>query len=180
MFGFARENPFEPVITPLNQKIVKKEFFKQTKVFLPSEARVLKKIVFVYQNLQGDIKQKAVNINKSIDFHLPITIIHKYKAFKTRYISILDLFKLVVKKNKILIITDDRKIRSFFLVKPFRIVIDFVRDADFLTITKDINTYLKKIVVGNHEGYYRVVMYFDANYNYKIKKIDRGYEIDLE
>lgn len=177
---FARENPFEPVVKPLNQKIVKREIFHKTKLYLPDDARVLKKVIFVYQTLNGDIKKKEVLINKDIDFHYPFTIIHKYVAFHKKYLKFANLFSLEVDKREIKIFTKDKKIRSFFLVSPFRIIVDFVRDANFLTISKNLNTYLKKVVVGNHDGYYRVVFYFDANYNYKIKKFDKGYKIELQ
>jgi len=178
---FARINPFEPVIEPGKTIIVKPKYFKEAKVELPKDARVLKKIVFVYQNISGDIKQKEVVIDKNIDFHKPIYISHSPKNYELQEYRFLDLFTMYIKNKAILIRTKDRLIRKFFLVKPFRLVLDFKKDADFLTIKKNIkNSYVKKVVVGNHDGYYRVVIYFDAKYMYKVTKIPEGIKIELQ
>ncbi len=173
-------NPFQPVVKPQDVIIIKPSYFKEAKVFLPKDARVLKKIVFVYQNINGDIKQKEIEINKHIDFHKPIYIMHSPKKFPMKRLIFLNLFNMYVKDKKIFIQTKDALLRSFFLVKPFRIVLDFKRNADFLTVKKYLkNSIVKKVVVGNHSGYYRVVIYFDAKYMYKIKKTDEGIKIEL-
>jgi hypothetical protein len=181
VFVFARINPFEPVINPNeNIKVVKKDYFKSTKVYLPDDARVLKKIIFVYQSLNSDIKQKEVLINKNIDFHSPIIIKHNPQDFGMKEIKFNSLFSLFIKNKKIFIKTKDKLIRKMFLVEPFRLVMDFKRDANFLTIKRTIkNSVVKKVVVGNHKGYYRVVLYFDANYKYKITPMDEGVKIEL-
>jgi hypothetical protein len=180
-FLYARINPFEPVIKPQNTLIINPVYFKETKINLPTDARILKEVVFVYQSVSGDIKEKKVKINKHIDFHKPIFISHTPKAFPLREINFLDLFKMYIKNKKILIKTKDKLLRNFFLVKPFRIVLDFKKDTDFLTIKKNLkNSIVKKIIVGNHKGYYRIVIYFDAKYMYKIKKTDEGVKIELQ
>ena len=57
---------------------------------------------------------------------------------------------------------------------------DFKGKADFLTITKKVsNSYIKKVVVGAHSGFFRVVVYFDAKYMYKVKKMDEGVLVEL-
>jgi len=180
-FLFARLNPFEPVVKPQNEIILKPSYFKQKKVYLQKDARILKKVIFVYQSVSGDIKQKVVDINKHVDFHKPILIIHNPAKFPLKELNFLNLFKLYIKNKTILIATKDRLIRHFFLVRPFRIVLDFQRDADFLTVKKLVsNSYVKKVVVGNHEGYYRVVIYFDAKYMYNVKKTDEGIKIEIK
>jgi len=177
---FARINPFEPVITPQNTIIIKPQYFKRAEVFLPKDARVLKKIIFVYQSLNGDIKQKVVLINKNIDFHSPIIILHKFRNFTIKEIKFDSFFSLFIKNKKIFLKTKDKLIRDFFLVQPFRLVLDFKKNADFLTMKRIIkNSIVKKVVIGNHNGYYRVVLYFDANYKYKITKEDEGIKIEL-
>ncbi|AZV45978.1 AMIN domain-containing protein [Nautilia sp. PV-1] len=180
-FLFARINPFVPVVKPQNTIIVNPSYFKEAKVYLPSDARVLKKVIFVYQSVSGDIKEKTVEINKHIDFHKPIYISHTPKKFPMEELNFLDLFKMYIKNKKIFIQTKDKLLRNFFLVKPFRIVLDFKRDADFLTIKKYLkNSFVKKVVVGNHNGYYRVVIYFDAKYMYKLTKTQEGIKIELQ
>jgi hypothetical protein len=177
---FARINPFEPVVNPSSTKVIKTEYFKEKKIFLGEDARVLKKIIFVYQNLNGDIKQKEVLINKNIDFHYPIIISHHHKNYSFKEIKFDSLFSLYIKDKTIFIKTKDKLIRKLFLIKPFRLVLDFKKDATFITIKKTIsNSFLKKVVVGNHNWYYRVVLYFDANYKYKIAKTQEGVKIEL-
>jgi hypothetical protein len=175
---FARINPFEPVISPTNKNIIKPKYFTHAKVYLPNDARILKKVIFVYQSVSSDIKQKEVDINKNIDFHSPIILIHKPKKFgiKKYYFG---KFILYVKDKKIFIQTKDKLLRAFFLIAPFRLVLDFRGVSNFPTIRKKIQTFIKKVVVGSHGNFYRVVIYLDANYKYKIKKMDEGIEIDF-
>ncbi|GAB6074331.1 AMIN domain-containing protein [Nautilia lithotrophica] len=180
-FLFARINPFEPVIKPQNTIVINPQYFKETKVTLPSDARILKKIVFVYQSVSGDVKQKEVQINKHIDFHKPIYISHKPQNFPMEELNFLNLFTMYIKNKKIFIQTKDKLLRHFFLVKPFRIVLDFKKDADFLTIKKFLKkSFIKKVIVGNHNGYYRVVIYFDAKYMYKLTKTNEGIKIEIQ
>lgn len=177
----ARINPFEPVVKTQNAIIINPSYFKEAKVVLPSDARVLKKIVFVYQSVSGDIKNKEIKINKHIDFHKPIFISHTPKKFSMQALSFLNLFKMYIKNKKILIRTNDRLLRNFFLVQPFRLVLDFQKNANFLTIKKPLkNSFVKKVAVGNHNGYYRVVIYFDAKYMYKLTKISEGIKIEIQ
>lgn len=180
LFVLARINPFEPVIVPENIKIKNPKYFKEVKVYLPDDARVLKKIVFVYQNLNSDIKQKEVNINKSIDFHSPIIVTHKVKSFPIKILTF-PTFKLYIKNKKLFFATKDRLLRVFFLANPFRLVLDFKRKVSFLTIQKVVkNSFVKKVVVGAHTGFYRVVVYFDAKYSYNVKKDINGVLVELK
>ena len=179
VFLFSRENPFKTVIKPKNVIIVKPKFFRRAKVYLDKEARVLKRIVFVYQTVSGDIKNKEVEINKNIDFHSPIIVLHNPKNFSLKEYNF-RVFKLYIKNRKIFIKTKDKLIRSFFLLEPFRIVLDFKRDVDFPTIKKSLDSFVRKIVVGAHKGFYRIVIYFDAKYLYKVIRKDEGVLIEIE
>ena len=66
------------------------------------------------------------------------------------------------------------------LIKPFRYVIDFQANKNFLTFKKQTNSFIKKIVLGNHNGFYRVVLYLDGTYKASIKKTDEGYLIEFK
>jgi len=178
VFVNARINPFEPVIKPQNINIIKPQFFKKAVVYLPKDARVLKKVIFIYQSLDSDIKQKSVDINKDIDFHSPIILLHKPKTFKSLKYNF-RYFNLYIKNKKLFIKTKDKLIRDFFLVKPFRLVLDFKKYSILPTIKKSFNSFVKKVVVGSHTTYYRVVIYLDANYDYKVIKTNEGIEIEF-
>jgi len=178
VFLNARINPFEPVIKPQNMNIIKPQFFKKAVVYLPKDARVLKKVIFVYQSLDSDIKQKSVDINKDIDFHSPIILLHKPKTFKSSKYNF-RYFNLYIQNKKLFIKTKDKLIRYFFLVGPFRLVLDFKKYSILPTIKKSFNSFVKKVVVGSHTTYYRVVIYLDANYDYKVIKTDEGIKIEF-
>ncbi len=179
-FLFARDNPFEPVIKPENQIVKPPVYFQYKKVYFPNDARILKKVIFVYQNLNGEIEKKEVLINKNIDFHKPVILKHTAKEFGLIRMNFFDLFVMYIKNHTIFIKTKDALIRKMFLLNPFRLVLDFRRDADFLTISKIVkNSIVKKVSVGNHNGYYRVVIYFDAKYVFNIKELNNGVKIEL-
>lgn len=175
----ARINPFEPVINPQNTIVVKPEYFTKTSIYPPKNARILKKIVFIYQALNGDDINQTLVINKNIDFHSPIIVSHRPVEFPLKEIDFPN-FKMYIKNKKFLIQTKDKLLRAFFLAKPFRLVFDFKKNTDFLTIKKILkNSYIKKVVVGSHTGFYRVVVYFDAKYSYKIRKTAEGIMVEL-
>ena len=200
LFSFleARENPFFPATTQDEMPYTtnNQQAFtplQQATISLPTHARVIKKVTIQYQSLDGSIKTKSLNLNNSVDWHNPIVIsqqnTQKIKAqiikqpIKKERFKKLFSFKYAsffTKANSIKIITDDKLIRNFLLVNPHRIVIDFKRDANFRSYFKENkNTIFKKIRVGNHNGYYRVVIELDGEYKLKRQKINNGYIFNL-
>ena len=177
---FARINPFEPVLTSSEENFTKPSFFQKVKVKLPSDARILKKVIFVYETLESDIKQKEVKINKDIDFHFPFIISQQKEKFNTKILKF-PVCGIYIQKYKIFIQTKDELLRDFFLAKPFRLVLDFQKNnTNFLTISKKLkNSFVKKVILGSHNGFYRVVIYFDSKYVYKIKETKKGILIEF-
>ncbi|MDP2894442.1 MAG: AMIN domain-containing protein, partial [Sulfurimonas sp.] len=47
------------------------------------------------------------------------------------------------------------------------------------TKTNEQNIF-KDVRIGNHDGYYRVVVELDGYYRYDFKKISNGYQIELK
>jgi hypothetical protein len=176
---FARENPFVPVNINNNKNLIKKQYFQKTKIILPSDARVLKNIIFKYQTLTGQIKTTDFPINKEIDWHNPIIIFSNKKQIVSKNFKI-NFLNFSLNKNVLLIKTDDKIVRNFFLVSPFRYVIDFQADKNFLTFNKKIDTFIKKVVLGNHKNFYRVVLYLDGKYKINIKKDKKGYLVEFK
>ena len=181
LFLFARLNPFKPVLMPNEGNITKPSFFEEIKVKLPNNARILKKVIFVYETLESDIKQKEIKINKNIDFHYPFIISQTKEKFQIKTLNF-PVFRMYIKNYKIFIKTKNSLIRSFFLAEPFRLVLDFKsKNMDFLTISKTLkHLFIKKVVLGAHKGFYRIVIYFDTKYAYKIKKDPEGILIELK
>jgi hypothetical protein len=175
----ARENPFVPVITNENKNLIKQETFKETKILLPSDARILKSVTFTYQTLTGSILNKTIIINKAINWHSPIYISQQKikNDVKKVKVGFLDFY---IDKYKVLISSKDKMIRHFVLVEPFRVIFDFKANRNFLTYKKNINSFIKKVVVGNHDNFYRIVLYTDGVYKPIIKKVTEGYLIDFK
>ncbi len=195
----------ETVLPVASNQVKKAPPFKSAKIKLPNDARVLTSIALYYQSIDGSIKKEVVTVDRSIDWHKPIVISQQppsaskrkdsevakkstqkrasSKAKKSRSekaFNPLPFLKILVGPKSVKIVTKDEKIRSFHLSRPFKVAVDFRRRAAFLTkhIPLDLPPF-KSIDIGNHEGYYRVVVTMDAPYRYKIVKERDGYSIKL-
>jgi len=191
----ARENPFFPskgevdisYTTNLESKLIP---LKRAAVSFPSTARTIESVTVKYKNLDGSIKEKSIVLGNSIDWHLPLFISQNYaqgdgvkanllqsKRLKFVKIAGLKFISLYEAKKRLKIITKDVMLRNFLLVKPHRIVCDFKREIDIRSYEKNImqKSIVKKIKIGNHLGYYRVVIELDGFYTYEVKKLSNGY-----
>jgi hypothetical protein len=196
----ARENPFFPLVSEKDIPYTSNEKrniskLKRVAISLPSQARVIKKVTIEYKNLDGSIENKSIELENLIDWHLPIFISQNFiqeqqKNSITKKKDITNLsFKEVAKikfakfeilQNRLKITTTDNCLRDFLLVQPHRIVIDFKRDSNMKSYLKKIqNSVFTKIRIGNHNGYYRVVIELDGYYKYKLKTKKDGYLIIL-
>lgn len=197
----ARENPFFPINTetdiPLtNNQLKNAPALKRATIKLPSSARTIQGITVKYKNLDGTIAEKTIELDNSIDWHLPLFISQNYeinefkpkkeiaktkkkKTFKK--VLALKFIKFYVVEKEMKIITKDTMIRNFMLVKPHRIVCDFKRDTDLGSIVKNISKVegFKKISIGTHKGYFRAVITLDGHYQYKITDLKDGYKLTL-
>ena len=177
---FARENPFVSVVDNNTKQKVKKEYFTSTKVQLPNDARNLQYIIFEYQSVTGTIKKYRVPINKAIDWHNSIVISTKVKKAPTISLD-LSVLSLYIKNHTLLVQTDDKLLRQFTLVEPNRLVLDFKSNRNFLVYKKElVNSFIQKVIVGNHDGYYRVVLYLDAKYKTDVMNTPEGFLIDFK
>jgi len=196
VFCFGRDNPFVPAnnITKFTHVNKKKMNFEDVKIQLPNSARILKSIEVVYQNLDGSVDKKVKIIDKKIDWHDELiftkTVKGKEKAItqmiprstqeQARKYSFKDFIKFEVTKKSFKIITKDIKIRDFLVNKPYKVVVDFKRDANFLTKRFMINMPpFISVVLGNHDKYYRVAIKLDGQYVYTLRKVKGDYIITL-
>ena len=190
---FARLNPFIPTMNIENITDNHPEdigYFTEENLYLPPTSRILKQVTLVHQNVDGSVEKVSKNIDKKIDWHYAVNISQPHDEASGRKYSY--LFKKIdfknipfihidAAKNALLLNTDDKLLRSFMLTKPYRIVIDFERDESFLSKTRMItDSYFKKVVIGNHNGYYRTVLYLDSYYDFKVDRKDKGYLIELK
>ena len=194
----ARENPFFPstgeVDLPLSSNIIDSiPPLKRATITLPSTARTIQSVTVTYKKLDGSIEEKTEILQNTIDWHLPIfltqnygneaNIIEKKNKLQT-FIEIASLKFISLSENSkhLKIITKDKMIRNFLLVKPHRIVCDFKRDIDIRSFEKEITkkSLVTRVKVGNHKGYYRMVIELDGYYRYSAQEIIDGYVFTLE
>ena len=202
----ARENPFFPSTgekdIPLTTNIDEKlPPLKRATLTLPSTARVIEGVTVKYRSLDGSIHSETIELDNAIDWHLPIFISQSYvneeqkiavpkkkisksskKKSSYKKIAGIKLISFYSKDKKLKVITKDTIIRNFLLVKPHRIVCDFKRDTNIKSYVKAMakNSLFTKIRVGNHDGYYRVVIELDGHYRYATKDIKNGYLFELK
>ena len=198
----ARENPFFPSegekdipYTSNEEKIVPK--LKRATISLPSHARVIKKVTIEYENLDASVETKSIELENTVDWHLPVFISQSYTeqpteelpvqkqsvkkaALEYKNIAEIEYAKFLVSDSSLKIITEDKLLRNFLLVQPHRIVIDFKRDSSMKSYLKKVeDSVFTKVRIGNHDGYYRVVIELDGYYRYKLTKFAKGYLITL-
>lgn len=79
----ARENPFFPsegekdIVLTTNEDSSKPPL-KKASISIPNQARILQKVTIEYKNLDGSIEKKSIDLDNSIDWHLPILISQNY------------------------------------------------------------------------------------------------------
>jgi hypothetical protein len=200
----ARENPFFPSkgekdIPYTSNQVKSAQPLKRSSITLPSSARIIKKVTIEYENLDASIEKKSIDLDNSVDWHLPIFISQSYsqtetkmeskevaksprkkRVIKYKEIASVKYAKFLTLHKTLKIITDDKIIRNFLLVKPHRIVVDFKRDTSLKSYIKENkNGVFCKVRVGNHSGYYRAVIELDGQYKYNMKKVSHGYTFNL-
>ncbi|MDF1875702.1 AMIN domain-containing protein [Sulfurimonas sp. SAG-AH-194-I05] len=199
----ARENPFFPTngevdlpfTTNANQSVAK---LQRVSVSVPKHARIIKKVTVEYKNLDGSLEERSIELNNAIDWHLPVFISQSYldestngkepkkkiqESKKDAFLEVLQMqhstFSIQNKTMKIQ--TKDKLLRYFLIAQPHRIVMDFKRDSTMQSYEKIIkDSVFDKIRIGNHKGYYRVVVELDGYYRFTLKKLSDGCLISLQ
>ena len=191
----ARENPFFPADTATKlqyttNEIDRKPPFDSLTIKLPNTVRVLQSITLKCKNIDGSVTSKEITIDKSVDWHIPLVLTTKKNTktrskerksgtFKTIFSFEFITIQADESSKELFIMTKDKLIRDFLLIHPDKIVLDFKREADFRTFSKKRTGIFKLIRIGNHDGYYRIVITLDGRYRYTIKKKKNGYLIRL-
>ena len=63
-------------------------------------------------------------------------------------------------------------------MSPYRIVVDFKAEYNFRSISKLVSeNIIKSIRIGNHNGFYRVVLELDGQYKYSFTQEGNSYII---
>ncbi|EKG8178714.1 AMIN domain-containing protein [Campylobacter upsaliensis] len=201
-FAYANDNPFSG---EQNVSIITPSSFTRSDVKFNSNARILKSVSFNYINLDGTEETLVLDVNKSIDWHDTYTIMRSKSPEPSKILdvsvtipskgnadsnlsidvelpiqsgSIDRLLTYSVYKNKIRLNANDELVSDFSIGNPSKIVMDF--KSNVISPSKVVrikNSFFKRLDFGSHKGYYRLVLYLDGKYNYKIEKDASGYTI---
>ncbi len=185
---YARENPFADVISKAafpvstNMPKVKTDISRETYI-LPNTALVVKRVIIEYQNLDGSVQKLVKELDKKIDWHMPLNLSHtKAPDYTNRYKQKVKLpfISFATKANKMKVLTKDPLIRHFMLPKPHRIVLDFKGSSHFLAKKySQFTKPFKRVRLGNHDGFYRVVVELDGQYEYQEKTDSHGITLSV-
>lgn len=182
-----RDNPFESVISPKAEEHraskIQQEPLSTVEFVLPSTARVIKNIQITYQNLDGSLENKTIQLDESIDWHYPLLI--SQKAQNATYTGEnrfkLGEFELVINRAKIFVATRKKMLRDFILPEPYRLVIDVAGVKDSIQESVKMNKkYFVNAEVTTHEDFYRISISLDGRYKYTITPQRDGFVIALE
>ncbi len=188
----ARENPFmesnsSKNIAQATRIKDTRENFSEISAKLPSTARILNTLTLNYQNLDGSMENKSIKVDKKIDWHDELilkkvndTNMQRRNKETPIKIDFKDFVSFSITDKEIYIKTNDTKIRDFLVTNPYKIVLDFQKKVSFYTKNFELETKrFKKITMGRHRDYYRVVIELDGHYKYLLKKVNDGIIVTL-
>lgn len=176
----ARENPFFP--TTESRSVTSnlpdtKPALSTVHYNLPDQARLLKEITLTFQNLDGTIESRTVEVDRSIDWHKSLIISQGANTASARNnastASSADFgfIRFDTKGNRMAIKTAVPVLRHFVLSEPNRIVIDFKTNKVFTKkeMRLDAPPFLS-VSVANHVKFGRASITLDGRYRYTFKQ----------
>lgn len=162
---------------------------KSASITLPSSARILKQVSVKFINIDGSVGTKTIHLSNKIDWRVPIFISQAFvTSAKESSVKQINKPADTVQFHKFLTLkifsqsvdfaTKDKNLRFFMMISPYRAVLDFKRESSFLSFYKRLNnTIFKSVAIGNHNGYYRVVLELDGDYGCQVSKTKQGYAL---
>jgi hypothetical protein len=206
----ARDNPFESssisvlpeigVVTEDTEDI----YLEKEEIYLPKNARKLKKITIDYLGVDGVVRKKEIEMDLGIDYHspiiltqekhIPLTELSGNRKKRKDIIAIseenkefqefepFEFLHFKILKTELQILTKEQKIRDFALPNPNKIVIDFYPRDVFSpkTLQMKDKTYFKNIAIGAHRDFFRVAIEINGKYVYEVKKMENGYKVIIK
>lgn len=195
---FSRENPFEDINSVMDSKIQSLKPFKEELFHFESSARILNTITFAYTNLDGSIGQKTISVEKLINWHdlFKLSRIDPIKEPTHALISIkipqaasnidgikplpTELLKLSLDGYEASIFTKDELLRVLSTQNPSVIYLDFKHKQRYFYQVKRLdNPPFRKIEFSSHLDFYRIKIFLDGKYGYKILKGNGQYTLTL-
>lgn len=182
---FSRENPFfstteSQTHTITSQKDTNKPPLTTMSYNFPNHSRVLKEVTFTFQNLDGSIETRKLEIDQSIDWRAPLILSQGGKTQSKRTISEassheLGFIQFSASKSHLSIATKDPMIRNFSLSDPSSIIVDFKHNEPFKSYQKELfSTPFTHIKVTNHGKFARATITLDGQHTCKVSKTAQG------
>lgn len=185
----ARENPFfsseESATMPIssNQVAHQPPLTSMTYNF-PDQARILKEATFTFQNVDGSLETRKLQIDQSIDWHKPLVLLQNGTE---KHIAIAGstlkesgsvnsgFIQSKISGNRISLITKDPILRSFSLGDPSSIIVDFSHTSIFTPYEKTLDSSpFAKLKVTKHGKFARAIITLDGRYACTVSKTGQG------
>ncbi len=183
--AFGRDNPFVPALKQDQMPVTSsdpqvKQTLRTQEIKLPQGAKLLHAVTVHYQDSSGEVKSKEYAVDKKVDWHYPLKLTQSTESAPKKHYTLTDFVSITQKDYTATVHSSDMVIRDFHLTDPFKIVLDFRSDKSFATQTVQMEKPFEKAVVGEHRGYYRIVLQMDAVYEYALTTIDKGVKLELK
>jgi hypothetical protein len=185
----ARENPFfstaESASMPLSSNQVPHQPPLTSITYnFPDQARILKEATFTFQNVDGSLETRKLQIDQSIDWHKAL-VLTQYSGEKSAAIATAGsgqsrsadngFIQFATSSNRILLTTKDPILRSFSLSDPSSIIVDFSHTATFSPFEKTLESSpFVKVKVTNHGKFARAIISLDGHYTCTVSKTAQG------
>lgn len=176
--SIARDNPFfstdENTHLPAsNNKFEKHPPLVSLGYHFPSQARVLKEASFTFQNLDGSIETRRIEIDQSIDWRNPLMLSQAHSnntstemASAKSSSADFGFIHFSSSLNRMTIAIKGPMIRYFTLSDPSSIVVDFQYIDLFTPLEKSLSASpFMKVKVANHGKFTRAIITLDGHYN---------------
>jgi hypothetical protein len=184
----SRDNPFfslsEGTELPVSsEKSDYKPPLRSMTYNFPDNSRVLKTVSFTFQNIDGSLETRKVEIDQSIDWRTPLILSQSgdrksIPALKQSTSANCDFMQFSNSENRLSIITKDLMVRHFTLTDPDRVIVDFKHKSLFQSYEKDLLSLpYTKVKVTNHGSFARVILTLDGRHICQVSKTDQGASI---
>lgn len=178
---YGRDDPFTPLIVPkksIAPYYGEQNVFNKANIELPSTARLIKKVEVTYQNIDGSIETKSLELSGRVDWRMPLIL----SQVLTSTTNSKQGSGYSINGNKIFIAYSGKLKRDFILKDPFRIVLDFdINMKNFKNKPIILQSpYFKSIRYGLHSNFIRIVLTLNGEYIYKVSDSSEGIEIEVQ
>lgn len=185
--GLARENPFfsttENQTMGLSSNHVPHQPPLTSMTYnFPNQARVLKEATFTFQNVDGSVETRRLEIDQSINWHNPLVLSQSGSSKASKSVAMnkstqadCGFIQFIGSGNRISLLSKDPVIRSFNLSDPNSIAIDFKHISSFKPYEKPLGSSpYTKVKVTNHGKFARAIITLDGRYSCSVAKTDQG------